>query len=190
MKKIRLQRFVCFCTFVILLSGCQQITTQPASELEYDSVEWISTANDIEMEGMNLYWQHDNIQFAADDDARLSLYVNAVKDSDGEILFDDGQDWLLIMETSLGDYPLFPRQYVQLGGVSCVVYNDYVDEDIVSHVVVSVQQTASYQIYDCVFDSDKKDFMRIPIYDAKAINFISDSKMLPLNSKIEEHLQS
>jgi len=125
---------------------------------------------------MNLFWQHDNLQFVADDNARLSIFVSAEKDENGDFLFDDGQEWAVLMETSLGNYPLFHRQYVQLGGVSCIVYNDDMDNDTVSHVLVTVEQTAGYQLYDCVFDSDKEAFMVIPVYDAEHINLITNSK--------------
>lgn len=183
MKRAVISYLICFFVVFTFLSGCQPNANQSMPELEDDSVEWIAPADDIDMEGMNLYWQHDNIQFVADDEAKLSLYVHAERNRDGELSFDDGQDWLLVMETVLGNYPLFPRQYVQLGEVSCVVYNDYVNEDTISHVVVSVQQTASYEIYDCVFNNEEKAFKRMSVYDAQAINFIANSKAFPSNVK-------
>ena len=170
MKKIKAVCFLCSCMIVMLLSACQQEAPQVTQE------EWIAPASNIDIDNMNLFWQHDNIQFVADDNAKLSIFVNAEKDENGDFLFDDGQEWAVLMETSLGNYPLFRRQYVQLGGVSCIVYNDYTDNDMVSHVLVTVEQTAGYQLYDCVFDSNKEAFMVIPIYDAQDINFITDSK--------------
>lgn len=167
MKKIKTVCILSICIILVALSACQSNTP---------TEEWIKTASDLDMNGMNLYWQRDNIQFIGDDNAKLSIYVNAEKNENGELIFDDGQDYMLLMETSLGVYPLFPRQYVQLGGVSCIVYNDYVDNDTVSHVLVTVEQTAGYQLYDCVFDSKKEAFKKIPVYEAKGINFITNSK--------------
>jgi hypothetical protein len=97
------------------------------------------------------------------------MYVNAEKDNDGVLIFDDGQYWLLLMETSSGKYPLFPRQYIPLGEVSCSVFNDAENN---FHAIVTAQQTAGYRIYDCVFDKDKKAFKRSTLYDAENINFI------------------
>lgn len=205
MKKMKVVCFMCSCVIVMSLSACQKESSQatppvesptpsqtdisagsdpaessPSSQtdasIDSNTVKWVTHADNIDMNGMNLYWQRDNIQFVADENAKLSIYVRADKFENGEFGFDDGQDWAVIMETSLGDYPLFPRQYVQLGGVSCVVFNDYIDDNTISHVFVTVKQTASYQLYDCVFDSDKESFKVIPIYDAKGINFITDSK--------------
>jgi len=170
MKKIKAVWFLCSCIIGILLSACQQEVPQVTQE------EWITPAGNIDMDNMNLFWQHDNLQFVADDNARLSIFVSAEKDENGDFLFDDGQEWAVLMETSLGNYPLFHRQYVQLGGVSCIVYNDDMDNDTVSHVLVTVEQTAGYQLYDCVFDSDKEAFMVIPVYDAEHINLIANSK--------------
>jgi hypothetical protein len=97
------------------------------------------------------------------------MYVNAEKDNDGVLIFDDGQYWLLLMETSSGKYPLFPHQYIQLGEVSCSVFNDAKNT---FHAIVTARQTAGYRIYDCVFDKDKKAFKRSTLYDAENINFI------------------
>ena len=90
---------------------------------EVSEVEWINPAASVDMDGMNLYRQSDNLYFSADNNAKISLYVQAEIDSDGKFTFDDGQDWLLVMETSFGDYLLFPRQRLQLGIVEYMAYN-------------------------------------------------------------------
>jgi hypothetical protein len=148
---------------VLLLSSCQR---KPSGDNPED---WIDATDFIDTAGMNLYWQYDNIRFVADNNATLSMYVNAEKDNDGVLFFDDGQDWLLLMETSLGKYPLFPRQYLQFGEVSCSAFHD-AENDF--HVIITVRQTAGYRIYDCVFDKDKKAFKRSTVYDTENINFI------------------
>ena len=85
------------------------------------------------MEGMNLFWRKSDIQFADDSNATLSMYVRAGKDANGEFAFDDGQDCLLTLETSSGNYPLFPRRFVQLGRLFCTLYNNWNDKsDFVS----------------------------------------------------------
>ena len=166
--------FVLFLTFS-MLAGCDT-ETKTGNENKSgndDSFEWIMPVGDIDMAGMNLFMKYENIQFFADENAKLSIYVCADIDENGEILFDDGQDWLVLMETSFGDYPLFPRQRVQLGAVSCVIFNDYVGEETVQHVLVSVRQTAGYEIYDCVFNNEKGAYLVVPVYDAQAINLIA-----------------
>lgn len=177
------------CAVFQLLPACHWETphstipdVQPASSQTDGSedgrppVEWITPADDMDMSGMNLFWRHYHLQFAPDSDAKLSIYVRAETDTSGNILLDDGQDWAVVLETSLGNYPLFPRQYVQLGGVSCVVFIDYADGDNVFHILVNVQQTADYAVYDFIFDGEEKAFRVTPVYAAEGINFITDSK--------------
>lgn len=151
--------------------------SEPQENLESvqdnDTDGWITSTEAVDLEGMNLYWQHDNIQFRADENAKLSLYVKAEKDDSGQLLFDDGQDWLLLLETAIGNYPLFERKYVQIGGVACDVF---IGADDTFHILVIVRQTAGYLMYDCVFYSDKQAFKIVPIYEAKGINFITTSK--------------
>ena len=157
------------------------IETEESSEISSSSyepsIEWIEPAPSLEMEDMNLYQQFDNLQFAADENAKLSIYVNAEPGSDGEFAFDDGQEWIVLLETTMGDYPLFPRKYVQLGSVSCVVYNEYVDDSTRPHFLITERQTAGYRIYDCIYDEEQAAFMVEPVYEADGINFIVDSSL-------------
>ena len=154
-------------TAVVFLTACEGET------------EVITSDGSIDYTGMNLYWQNDYLQFAADENAKLSLYVRAEQDGNGEFMFDDGQEWLLVMETSFGNYPLFPRRYVQLGGVSCTVFNAFNEQsgeydDF--HVLVTVRESAGYEIYECTFDSDKKEFKSVTVYKAGNINPIGGSR--------------
>ena len=140
--------------------------------------DWIYPGDPNAKDGMNLFWEAANIQFAADENARLSLYVSAGKNESGEFSFDDGQDWLLTLESSIGNYLLFPRQYVQLGKVSCTVYNGWNDDSErwdITHVLVTLAEGAGFGIYDCVFDNEQKAFQAVPVYCASDINFMGRS---------------
>ncbi|MCL2772249.1 MAG: hypothetical protein FWD71_02770 [Oscillospiraceae bacterium] len=169
------------CTAVLFLASCRQkspdIATASISTGDEDpvdnSVDWIIPMSGVDLKGMNIYCQSDNLYFTADENAKLSLYVNTEKDNNGEFMFDDGQDWQLIMETSYGYYPLFPRTYVQLGRVDYTAFNafdDQTQEYDIFHVIVTVHQSAGYRIYDCIFDNDRKAFKSVPVYDAENIN--------------------
>ena len=137
----------------------------------------INPAHTVDMSGMNLYCQNDHICLANDSNAKVSLYVNAEKDNNGEFMFDDGQDWLLLVETSFGDYQLFPRKYVQLGMVSYVAFYGCSGASYdVFHVLVTVSQSAGYEIFDCVFDNGKKAFKVVPVYNASNINPVGGSR--------------
>ena len=141
--------------------------------------------NTVDLTGMNLFWDYylseqsiPDAPFTDDVNARIAIYTSAARDESGEFLYDDGQDWIISMETSSGDYLLFPRKYVQLGGVSCSVFFDWDNaSDNALHVLITEQQGAGYQIYDCVFDSAKSEFMVKPVYEAGNISFLTSSEM-------------
>ncbi|MDR2898994.1 MAG: hypothetical protein LBU94_01620 [Clostridiales bacterium] len=142
--------------------------TQPQPN-EYDE-EVIISSDTVDLAGMEIYWQSDQIPFESDSEAMLNLYVSAYKNDNGEFFFDDGQDWLLVMETDIGNFSIFPRQYIQLGEVSC---NAFTDSDNVFHVLITVSQSAGYKIYDCIFDSERSVFVMKTIYEMSGINSLS-----------------
>ena len=163
-------------TFLILLTAFSGCSNSSALNARQEAI-WITPNDSIDMNGMNLLCQSDNLYFTADSDAKLSLYVHAEKDDDGVFMFDDGQEWLLVMETSLGDFPLFPREYVQLGRVDYTVFNGYSENAYdVFHVLVTVQQTAGIEMFECVFDDDKQAFRVVPVYKADNINYLGSSR--------------
>ncbi len=137
--------------------------------------EWILTDDAVDAGGMNVVWQNELTQFPDDEHAKLTLYVAAEVDEEGNLAFDDGQDWLLVLETAIGRYPIFPRRYVQIGDVSCTVFNDLRLEPAVFHVMVTVRQTAGFEIYDCVYDQAEKAFRRLPVYSVGNINMLAQS---------------
>ena len=145
----------CLC-LLFIVSACQ--TTDV----------WIKPTDDVDMEGMRLYWQRGNLAgFPDDEDAKISVYIRADKDSNGEWSLDDGQEWLALLETSLGNYPIFPRRHIQLGRLLCSVLNEYRDDGTILHIVVAVEQGAGYRVYTCSFDADKKAFLKTPLYETR-----------------------
>ena len=148
-------------TSFVILTSCQQKSPQVSFGEKYssdNSVEWVTLTDTVDLTGMNLFWQYDwghiipNTPFATDDNVKISIYTDAYKDDNGEFLYNDGHYWMLLMETSLGDYPLFPRKRIQLGGISCAVF---FSEENALHVLITEQWGASYQIYDCIFDNER-----------------------------------
>lgn len=146
-----------------LLLGCQD------TKIDEEEIKWITaTQEDVDLSDMNLYLQYDYNSSIAGKDAKLLLYVVAEEDENGNFYFDDGQEWVLLFESSYGTYVLFPRSYVQLGKVSCASFTDLEEDRF--HVLVTVTQTASYQIYDCIFDEEIKSFEVIPVYNKTNIS--------------------
>ncbi len=140
--------------------------------------DWIESVVDVDPPPQTLVWQQEDLPYSGDEHGTLSLYVNADRDEIGEIAFDDGQEWLLRLETPQGSFDLFPRRYVQLGEVSCSVFQDMNNEPPIFHVLVTVSQSAGYASYDCVYDPAENAFARRPIYEVSNINSLAQSYVI------------
>lgn len=153
---------------LVLLCGCQA---------EMESVDELALielqTSPYDLTDMRVVWCN-SINLQDDDTPELiSLYVRAEKMDNGEFVFDDGQDWALLVESDEGVYPLFERDFVQLGTISCTVYRDV--ESL--HVLVQRLQGAGLEIYDCIYNVEKAAFLRTPVYSAAGINFLGSSEI-------------
>lgn len=101
-------------------------------------------------------------------DEEISLYTSAQKDSNGEIMWDDGQIFKLIVHDENKDYVIFD-EYVQLGKVD---YYVYIENEIFTITVLS-PRTASFTVTDYFYDETSNGFIK-----EKVIEKISDVNML------------
>lgn len=83
----------------------------------------------------------------------ISMYTDAEKGPDGEIMWDDGQDWVILVEGEDGDYVLF-NEYVQIGSIDFFVYT--IDEDF--YVSTLQSGTANLSLTEYKFNRDKEEF--------------------------------
>ena len=67
-------------------------------------------------------------------DAEVKLYTSAEKDTDGDFLWDDGNQWVLEVEKDGGYYTLI-NKYVQLGKVTTMVADDENGEGVIMAIV-------------------------------------------------------
>lgn len=56
-------------------------------------------------------------------DELIAMYALIERDSSGELMFDDGHQWMVVVRSERGDYVLF-HGYVQLGIIDMYVYED------------------------------------------------------------------
>lgn len=84
----------------------------------------------------------------------IAMYVNAEQGSDGEIHWDDGQDWLFLVEGQDQDYVLF-NDYVQLGSIRFHIYT--VDDDF--YITTIQSGTANLDVMEYKFDKESKEFV-------------------------------
>ncbi|MEG0773845.1 hypothetical protein [Clostridium sp.] len=103
---------------------------------------------------------------------RIELYTTAGRDGKGEMVWDDGQNWLLVVRDGKKVYPLL-SEYVQLGSVYFTVSNNGVGE--VSKINVIVSTGAGFNLKTYIFNKVKGGFVGETVYSSKDTNFVHTS---------------
>ena len=104
-------------------------------------------------------------------DETIALYTSAEKDSKGEIMWDDGQNWLLIVQGKDKDYILF-NDYLQLGNIKFHVYTS----DDILHINTVETTTAGIKVSDYKFDNGTNRFLiEVPFRTSDNVNLLHSS---------------
>ena len=163
--------------FGLLLTGCQETGTKvvpptpppvpPAVEKPAD--KYISkAANDPRgNEKWTMLAEYAGDLDADNQEEQIELLTSAGRDTKGNIMWDDGQKWLLLVRDGADYYPLF-QEYVQLGSVyySVVGY----DNNSLPKVTVLVSTGAGLVLTNYAYEPEKKGFRIEPVYESKANN--------------------
>lgn len=90
----------------------------------------------------------------------IHLYTSAKTASNGEIIWDDGQEWVLEVTDGINTYTLFD-EYIQLGNVYFEVM-DYYDADgkEVPTIVLVKSSSASFSVTKFTFDTKQNAFVK------------------------------
>lgn len=163
-------------SLTIILNGCQiqesKVNTDNA-EKKVETKLIQETTNDPRQ---NTSWTKiEEINVDLDRDSKedtLGLYTTAERDKEGNLVWDDGQKWLLLVQSGDKFYPLL-SEYVQLGSVYFTV-SKY-SEDTTTKVTVIVPTGANLKMVSYSYDKDKQGFIEEPIYNSKEDNFIYTS---------------
>lgn len=105
-------------------------------------------------------------------DETIEMYSEGEMGPDGSYLFDDGQEWALILRKGNDVYPLFERSYIQLGKLEYTAYIDYDDYERL-HIMVAFKTGANIIYYDCTFDEESGHILRKQVYEANNINILN-----------------
>jgi hypothetical protein len=103
---------------------------------------------------------------------KIELYTAAGRDEKGEMLWDDGQKWLLVVLKEGKAYPLL-SEYVQLGSVYFSVSNNALGE--ISNINITVSTGAGFIIKTYAFNKEKDGFEGGIVYSSKDNNIVHDS---------------
>jgi len=102
---------------------------------------------------------------------RISMYVSAGRDESGEIMWDDGQRWLLVVHGDGKDFVLFD-DYVQLGTIH---FNVLTEEDDFYITTIS-SRTANFAVTQYEYHKEQDLFIqRTPIAIEGNVNMLHSS---------------
>ena len=173
---------IIFAFLTVLIAGCQPIKQPEAAEPAVvqpqpaPSEEAIVIApvagNTLETEGMTLI-----TEFSADFDMdnseeNVELYTAAQRDENGELGWDDGQDWILAVRDGDKAYPLL-TQYVQLGSVYFTVSGKGADQT--PNITVMVPTGASFNMTGYTYDKEGDCYKGKLLYESADDNWLYSS---------------
>ncbi|MFE8699631.1 hypothetical protein ACFYKX_03220 [Cytobacillus sp. FJAT-54145] len=176
MKSIR--ALFLFALMLALLASCQQAGKQEIQEKEVKTsdTEGLETDNDdpevsikakeIESYPISLY---DQVEFDIDGDGEpenIEMYVNAEQDGEGKYLWDDGQDWLLVVKDGDKTYPLF-EGWVQIGKLSFWL----IESGETPMLILLKTGTAEFTLQTFTFEEKTQGFIQRTHFNPENVNF-------------------
>lgn len=126
----------------------------------------------ISMDGLTLLDEYI-IDFNSDGyDEKIAMYVAAERNDSGEIMWDDGQRWVLVVHGDNKDYVLYD-DYVQLGSIQ---FNVFTANDEFNIVTKSVR-TASLDVSQYKYNESNDSFIQTIPYSVDGnVNMLHSSK--------------
>jgi len=165
--------YIIIITVILMLGlvGCNSdndISTDTSKndiEIINISNERVSTENLTLLDEYSIDFDNDNIEES------IELYTAAGRGPDGEMMWDDGQDFLLIVKDKEGEFILF-NEYVQIGQIDLYVYTA---EDNEFHITTLQPGSASMRMTDYNFNKDKKQFEKSIVFNPNNVNLMHSS---------------
>lgn len=173
-------------TIALLISGCTQnqpkpepqpeqqepIEEQEPSKDKEENIVEIEPVDKVSTENLTLLCRFDADLDQDGTEEGIEMYTSAQKDSKGEVMWDDGQKWLLLVREEDKDFVLYDN-YIQLGELKFWLYTE---ENGQYHI--STLQPASSGMYfsDYTFNKEKNVVVKKAVYEASDINLIYSSQ--------------
>lgn len=168
--------FVLLVFLLLTLTECQseeQDNVLPQPEIKVDTrlIEPV-TSNSLDTEKMTKLREFSTDLDLDNIEEKIELYTAAERNEKGEMMWDDGQNWVLVVHAGDKSYPLF-SQYVQLGMVHFTVSNS--GEDQIPNITVLVPTGTSFSMMSYVFDEEKNGYSEELLYESKDNNWLYSS---------------
>lgn len=161
---------------IFAVLGCQAKTNDKVDSLENKEAE-LKIISAVEVDPRTSEYATKLSEFAYDfdldnEEEKIELYTVAGRDEKGNMLWDDGQNWLLVVADKDKYYPLFSR-YVQLGQL----YFSFstIGEDRTPVVTAFITDHCGMQTIDYVYNREKEYFQEKTVYEASDRNVFFNS---------------
>jgi hypothetical protein len=102
----------------------------------------------------------------------ISLYTAAQRDSRGEIMWDDGQKWLLLVKDENNYYSLF-QEYVQLGSVYFTVAG--IENRPTPQITMLVSTGSNLSLTNYAYTQANGGYEKVTAYNSGSINSLFTS---------------
>lgn len=106
------------------------------------------------------------------EDESIEMYTTAQRYDNGEIAWDDGQKWFLIIKDEDGEFVLFD-DYIQLGALEFWVFTSKDDY----HIATLQTGSATFKLSDFKYDNKEKGFVKKDIFNPDYLNVIYNSSI-------------
>lgn len=180
MKKFTLLFLVM--SLLVVSFGCNKVEEQPKDPVVETPVEEpkeptdapevvIKPVDKVDVENLTVL---DEYSFDFDNDGEeetIAMYTVAQRDSKGEIIWDDGQNWLFVVHDTDKDYVLID-EYVQLGSIDFNIF--IIEEEF--YIAAYSARTASLSLKLFQYDSENDTFkLTVPYNTDGNVNMLKSS---------------
>lgn len=160
--------FLILCILAAVLAGCLSGRPEPAPGGEGESR--LIAAVQLDPRAGRPWTELSKYEGDLDGDGTdetLQLLVSAERAPNGEIMWDDGQPWLLLVTDGTEYYPMLD-EYVQLGSVYFTVAESV--ETKKTDITVLVTTGAGLRMTKAAFSPEEKGYREEPVYATGGIN--------------------
>lgn len=113
--------------------------------------EEIQASSSLDTSGFTLLDSYSIDIYGDEEDEKISMYTDAEKDPEGNIMWDDGQNWTIVVQGKEGSFVLFD-DYLQLASLEYFVYT--VEDDFYIATVNSGTANLTMTEYLYIEESD------------------------------------
>lgn len=174
MKRISYLLLICF--MLINLVACQNkekvSKTSNAVNKAEDKLIGAVSSESIDTKSMT---KLNEFTYDLDSDGseeKIELYTAAGRDGNGEMMWNDGQNWLLMVRDGEKAYPVL-SEYVQLGSVYFSISNNPEGES--ANINIIINTGAGLVLRSYTFSKNRGGFVGGTVYKSKDTNFIHSS---------------